>query len=204
MEETILMENGNQTAFVPIGSDTKPSFSLMASPRKEEDKASSKDPEISVSRQQDNDVLQIAAHQASEVFGKWETHITRRTRNTFTAEEKKSLRSVAYQFGTDLLLRMSTDKDFMDKVHEDIEIDHFYRDMLTDRYRRKESISPLVHEMVGLSQTLLQRVSDVAVNNGKKDLRLNKDGMNEEIKAIMSVAFIGAESLISKGGCINA
>lgn len=204
MEETILTKNGNQTAFVPIGSDTKPSVSLMASPQKEEDKTSSKDPEISVSRQQDNDVLQIAAHQASEVFGKWETHIAQRTRNTFTAEEKKSLRSVAYQFGPDLLLRMSTEKDFMDTIHEDIAIDHFYKDMLTDRYRRKESISPLVHDMVGLSQTLLQKVSDVAVNNGKKELRLDKDEMNEGIKTIMSVAFIGAESLISKGGYINA
>lgn len=204
MEETILTKNGDQTAFMPIGSDTKPSVSLMASPQKEEDKTSSKDPEISVSRQQDNDVLQIAAHQASEVFGKWETHIAQRTRNTFTAAEKKSLRSVAYQFGPDLLLRMSTEKDFMDTIHEDIAIDHFYKDMLTDRYRRKESISPLVHDMVGLSQTLLQKVSDVAVNNGKKELRLDKDEMNEGIKTIMSVAFIGAESLISKGGYINA
>ncbi len=204
MEETILTKNGNHTAFVPIGSDTKPSVSLMASPQKEEDKTSSKDPEISVIREQDNDVLQIAAHQASEVFGKWETHIARRTRNTFTAEEKKSLRSIAYQFGPDLLLRMSTDKDFMDTVHEDIEMHHFYKDMLTDRYRRKENISPLVHYMVGLSQTLLQKVSDVAVNKSKKEISLTKEEMNEGIKTIMSVAFIGAESLISKGGCINA
>jgi len=204
MEETILTKNGNQTAFMPIGSDTKPSVSLMASPQKEEDKTSSKDPEISVIREQDNDVLQIAAHQASEVFGKWETHIVRRTRNTFTAEEKKSLRSIAYQFGPDLLLRMSTDKDFMDTIHEDIAVDHFYKDMLTDRYRRKENISPLVHDMVGFSQSLLHKVSDVAVSNGKKELRLNKEEMNEGIKTIMSVAFIGAESLISKGGCINA
>lgn len=204
MEETILTKNGNQTAFVPIGSDTKPSVSLMASPQKEEDKTSSKDPEISVIREQDNDVLQIAAHQASEVFGKWETHIARRTRNTFTAEEKKSLRSIAYQFGPDLLLRMSTDKDFMDTVHGDIEMHHFYKDMLTDRYRRKENKSPLVHYMVGLSQTLLQKVSDVAVNKSKKEISLTKEEMNEGIKTIMSVAFIGAESLISKGGCINA
>jgi len=202
MEDT--KQEKRTISLIPLCSDTKALGSLLPSPKKEEPTASSKDPEISVSRKRDKEVVQFAAPPASEVFGKWETHIARRTRNTFTAEEKRDIRLVAYQFGPDLFLRMSTDKEFMNKVHDRIDMDHFYKDMLTDRYRRKETISPLIHDMVKESESLLSEAKEKAMLNPDFDGKVSRADMDEVIKLTMTMAFLGAISLMNEGGFINA
>lgn len=141
---------------------------------------------------QDKGVAQCASLPPSEGFGQWDAHMAVRTRKTMTADERKKMRSAAYEIGGDLLSMMSSDKEFVAEVRDEIKTRNFFMAILKDRHKRQEGVSEGIHELADCAQSVIDeaaKASGVVVDQDMNDLMLQR---------LLALAFAGAMGLIDE------
>lgn len=147
---------------------------------------------------QDKEVAHSAPPSASVDPGKWETHLARKDSKRLGTEERRRLRSVAYQFGPDLLKRMSEDRALMECVHGQIEEAHYLDRVLSDRYRRDERVPGFLHGMAKALTEGLRRYGNQEEGNKGTVFTIPERYQDDVVRFGLRLAFLGAETLIDR------
>ena len=174
------------------GSDTKPIVSLPPSTEKKTDFG----PENGLRQEQDKEVARFAPPPLPKSSDSGKTHmaVTARRRGP-NNEEKRKLRSVAFQFGPGLLRRMEGDEAFIEHIHAIIDTNHFLDDVVKDTHKRQPNVAPIFHEM-GMAYSKM-------IDEADKDRKLPSEAKGLILKEMILLAVIGSlvleEEMLLKG-----